>query len=617
MNKFYETLTNLRGDVLFGYRTQVVDPTGAIVDIYKDRNGTRFTDSSGNIVNYAEASTDTGMAEFYWTAATGHILQITDSSGELARPPIIGVGDNYVLGNLSGDLPTTAIDGLDATLAAKADTTYVDTGLAEKVPTADLASTDTGKGAAMVKLTSGGDVQEAIQYVTPEMFGAAADGITDDKIAIDAAIAFVAANSGTHLLFNQKSYATSGTVDLTTVKVTVSRGATIVPTHDGTAVQYAGASGTIIQSPRLEGNLRVAWATVDWTKDRLAFLIQNCYFGVFGVSWYNATRGIKVHGNGTGCVYNEITIGEGFRANVGIWLSSETATGWSNANKFSGGRLYGARAVAGSLYEAQAGHICFDDSLYQSNGNEFDLSLEWSGTGFRLARMGGIRNRLYPRYAELDSGDTTWIVDTGTENLIDCEGVAYLAGYDPSLAGSANRVDVSGATRPMVRGQQSYFDAGGTGADIRKVQSTTRPAIWAQNSGSGAAVRAQNTSSGANPALEVVGASGGAGVSIPAAGTWTVFNGTKKVAWSSAIAPSTGAWTRGDIAWITNPSTGGPVGWICTASGTPGTWVPLGIAGASRAAAVTDPAGGTTVDTECRAQLAALIDSLQAAGLMA
>ncbi len=150
MNKFYETLTNLRGDVLFGYRAQVVDETGASVDIYRDRSGTRFTDGSGNIVNYAEASSDTGMAEFYWNAATGQILQITDSAGELARPPIIGFGDNYVLGNLSGDLPTTAIDGLDDTLAAKADTTYVDTNLATKVPTADLASTDTGKGAALV-----------------------------------------------------------------------------------------------------------------------------------------------------------------------------------------------------------------------------------------------------------------------------------------------------------------------------------------------------------------------------------------------------------------------------------------------------------------------------------
>ncbi|MBM0169671.1 hypothetical protein [Altererythrobacter sp. C41] len=158
MNKFYETLTNLRGDVLFGYRVQVVDETGASVDIYRDRSGTRFTDASGNIVNYAEASSDTGMAEFYWNAATGHILQITDSSGELARPPIIGFGDNYVLGNLSGDLPTTAIDGLDDTLAAKADTTYVDTNLATKVPTADLASTDTGKGAALVGMPQGGTV---------------------------------------------------------------------------------------------------------------------------------------------------------------------------------------------------------------------------------------------------------------------------------------------------------------------------------------------------------------------------------------------------------------------------------------------------------------------------
>jgi hypothetical protein len=479
--------------------------------------------------------------------------------------------------------------------------------------TAALASTG---GAAMVGLPSGGDLEQAIQYVTPEMFGAVADGATDDLTAINLAIAYVEAHPGTFLRFNTKSYAASDTIDLSGVPVTQANRATIVPLHDGTAVQYVGAPGAIIRSPRLEGNLHVRWASVDWTKDRLAFLVQNCYFGVFDISWYNPTRGLQVHGNETGCVYNEFHIGEGYRANVGIWLSSETATGWSNSNKFFGGRLYGAGSVTGALYEAQAGHIYFDDSMYASNGNSFDLALEWNGTDFRLARMGGLRNFLRPRYAELDSGDTTWIVDVGTENLIDCEGVPYVAGYDPTLAGANNRVDVSGATRPIVRGQQAYFDAGGTGSEIRKVQSATRPAFWGQNAGAGAAIRAQNTSSGANPGIEVVNATGGAGVSIPAAGIWTIYNGTKKWHPSAGAAPATGTWTRGDVAWITNPSTGGPVGWICTASGTPGTWVPFGIAGATQAEAVSDPAGGATVDAECRAQLAALIDSLQAAKLM-
>lgn len=46
---------------------------------------------------------------------------------------------------------------------------------------------------------------------------------------------------------------------------------------------------------------------------------------------------------------------------------------------------------------------------------------------------------------------------------------------------------------------------------------------------------------------------------------------TSRIVWGDA-APTTGAWTRGD--WVLNqfPSSGGAPGWVCTASGSPGTW---------------------------------------------
>jgi hypothetical protein len=40
--------------------------------------------------------------------------------------------------------------------------------------------------------------------------------------------------------------------------------------------------------------------------------------------------------------------------------------------------------------------------------------------------------------------------------------------------------------------------------------------------------------------------------------------------------PLTGRWLIGDIVWNTSPVAGGTAGWICTASGTPGTWKTFG-----------------------------------------
>ena len=43
--------------------------------------------------------------------------------------------------------------------------------------------------------------------------------------------------------------------------------------------------------------------------------------------------------------------------------------------------------------------------------------------------------------------------------------------------------------------------------------------------------------------------------------------------------PTTGTHRIGDVAWHSDPVTGDPIGWICIASGTPGSWVSFGISG--------------------------------------
>jgi hypothetical protein len=81
-----------------------------------------------------------------------------------------------------------------------------------------------------------------------------------------------------------------------------------------------------------------------------------------------------------------------------------------------------------------------------------------------------------------------------------------------------------------------------------------------------------------------------------------------------AAVPASGLHARGEIAWNNAPSSGGAMGWVCTATGTPGTWVAFGIAGGAQAATSSAtyaaPSGGTTVDTQARASLAQLAADL-------
>lgn len=44
-------------------------------------------------------------------------------------------------------------------------------------------------------------------------------------------------------------------------------------------------------------------------------------------------------------------------------------------------------------------------------------------------------------------------------------------------------------------------------------------------------------------------------------------------------APTTGAWRRGDRVNNLTPSSGAPVGWVCVATGAPGSWAPYGVIG--------------------------------------
>jgi len=74
-------------------------------------------------------------------------------------------------------------------------------------------------------------------------------------------------------------------------------------------------------------------------------------------------------------------------------------------------------------------------------------------------------------------------------------------------------------------------------------------------------------------------------------------------------APVDGTWEQGDVVYNTAPTATGPIGWKCTAGGTPGTWVSFG----GQAATQSDSTGTYVTIADFNALLA----KLKAAGLMA
>jgi hypothetical protein len=56
-------------------------------------------------------------------------------------------------------------------------------------------------------------------------------------------------------------------------------------------------------------------------------------------------------------------------------------------------------------------------------------------------------------------------------------------------------------------------------------------------------------------------------------------NSWNSLSGESVSVPMDGNWQRGAILFNSSPARGSPIGWVCTASGAPGTWNPFGTIG--------------------------------------
>lgn len=440
-----------------------------------------------------------------------------------------------------------------------------------------VAGTYVDNGGSII-VPTGGDGSAAWLWdhsgpVNVKWFGAKGDGVSDDTVAIQNSV-----EKFKSVIIPQGIYKITSGIDFSYTDYIESHSVTFKADFTaGVAVTYSAPTGSLVENKKLLGSLLVDWVTKDWTKDKISFYFQNVYNSEFHIGSLKATRGVVCIGDESGTVHNDFHLSMMFTNLVGVYLGSKTATGWCNANRFHGGFFFGDGNPTGSLFASIAGHIYIESTPYQCNGNSFlRPSLEWGNTtgGFRLARLGGILNRLSVGYCEISTGDTTWIEDKGTQNFIDATRTPYLTGYDSSLSGSNNRIDVSGATEPWVAGPSGFYDVG-TWSQTYKNSSDTKSTMALINT-SGPSLRLKNASSSSSPSFQILNTNDSVGVSIPATGIWTVWNGSKKIVWMTPVAPISGAYTLGDIAYNSEPSAGGVVGWVCVASGTPGTWKSFG-----------------------------------------
>lgn len=108
---------------------------------------------------------------------------------------------------------------------------------------------------------------------------------------------------------------------------------------------------------------------------------------------------------------------------------------------------------------------------------------------------------------------------------------------------------------------------------------TTRPKLsnnhtFALGSGGAAYIIGLSTEYGIN----ANGSNNTAETGLVVHGGAPIFNvsGTGLRSFYSTAAPISGAWSRGEQVFNSLPATGSPRGWVCTAGGTPGSWVSMG-----------------------------------------
>ena len=199
------------------------------------------------------------------------------------------------------------------------------------------------------------EVNDEIEYITPQMYGAAADGVTDDTQAINDALTACFAENKT-LYFPNGQYYTTSTINVT------------LPTFDiimdgEITCNFTGAAIKIYRSSERNHKLKVRRSGT-YAPGCIGVEISRCVDNVFTINSSGYEIGVHLYTNDGGISYNTFNDMFIVAYNIGVKINSD-GTGWVNENVFNNLRAANAsgQQITGVLIES--------DRHYYNNNNVF------------------------------------------------------------------------------------------------------------------------------------------------------------------------------------------------------------------------------------------------------
>lgn len=438
-----------------------------------------------------------------------------------------------------------------------------------------------------------------------KQFGAVGDGTADDTAAIQAAINYaetiggcvVRVPAGTYKITNTLNIGLLGAMSATLIGDGPglegggggSSASSVIQWWGATAggsimVQQSGVTVWGMEGMTLDGRYRPG-ATTTTNKPDYGLVLDRTTFSRFRniriTGWMRCGLWIQpiTTANNDNCQFNEfINISvDGYNpAGTAVELHGNSAT-------FGGTELHTSNVCHNTFVQTHIVHAHYGIDVYDADNNSFLMTRIFvrpeatDPNPYGLFLRGSYARALYFFHLQAGGG-----VNCGPAST------ALIYGFDKENGAPNPTIDATAKVMWTSHGNNAQGFTNDSYMNNMNVLLSGDPVL----ANSGAAEKSLftifNGSSGARLAIGITNSPRSIDIyshasSIPTKpaisfGTDTV---TKlllggKVRTTGTAAPTTGSWVGGDMVYTTAPTAGGFVGWICTASGTPGTWKTFG-----------------------------------------